>query len=298
MAGALAARPVRSSVIPAVAPLYPSDVPALRLPHARANQSLRSALELHPGRSVWIPDTLEYALIGSWRNRSEIASVDELVASRNGEPLLRAVYERCVARGDDLILAIELEASGTSSRYERAGFELLEEVITYEIDVSRVPRRPMRGLRLVRVDALDRHALDLVAALDQAAFPWLWRNSREEFEVYAHSPGVELAWMVSRGVPIAYVGVTMFPGWGHLDRIAVAPEHQGQGFGKAALILAIETMRSQGARRIGLSTQRSNERSQRMYENFGFRRTPGHDYELYGAWCGDNQHSVHPLQGR
>src|SRR5919112_4790085 len=106
MAGALA--PSRGSRItaPVVRPLEREDIPALRLPGRRGTESVRKLLELHPGRSVWVPSTLEYAVIGPWRNRPEIASVEDLVAVRHMEELLRAAVERCAEHGDDLMLTV------------------------------------------------------------------------------------------------------------------------------------------------------------------------------------------------
>jgi ribosomal protein S18 acetylase RimI-like enzyme len=274
-----------------VRPLEPSDVPALRLYGLDGERVLRESLEIYPSRSVWVPETREYALIGRWRNRAEIASVDELVAVRNAETLLRAAFERCVEHGDDLLLAVELESPRGRSRYERAGLEMLEEVITYEIAVSR-SAPPPAALHRYRVDFADNDAIDRVLAIDETAFPWLWRNSRTEFDDYLRTPGVEVSLIEYDGRPVAYLGMTRFLGWGHLDRIAVSPDAQGQGFGRAALALAIEDMRQQGAKRVALSTQRTNRRSQRMYERFGFRRTPDLDYKLYGAWRQPGAHGV------
>ena len=87
---------VSSSVVRTLAP---GDVPALRLPGSRGADSVRRMLDLHPGRSVWVPATLEYALIGPWRNRPEIASIEDLVAVRHLEELLRAAVERCADHG-------------------------------------------------------------------------------------------------------------------------------------------------------------------------------------------------------
>src|ERR687893_2408708 len=106
MAGTLT--PVRGSRVtaPVVRPLECEDIPDLRLPGRRGAESVRKLLKIHPGRSVWVPSTLEYALIGSWRNRPEIASVEDLVAVRHLEPLLYAAVERCAGQGNDLMLAI------------------------------------------------------------------------------------------------------------------------------------------------------------------------------------------------
>src|ERR687895_1167917 len=137
MAGLLA--PPRGSPItaPAVRTLGPRDVAALRLPGRRGAESMRRLLEVHPGRSVWVPATLEYALIGPWRNRPEIASIEDLVAVRHLEELLRGAVERCADLGDELILTVELDSQRSPARYERAGLEMLEEVITYELGIVR-----------------------------------------------------------------------------------------------------------------------------------------------------------------
>jgi ribosomal protein S18 acetylase RimI-like enzyme len=285
MGGVLAPSRGPRITAPVVRPLRSEDIPALRLPGRRGAESVRQLLDVHPGRSVWVPSTLEYALIGPWRNRPEIASIEDLVAVRHMEELLRGAVERCAVHGDDLVLTVELDSRRSPARYERAGLEMLEEVITYEMGIVREPWSGSGRIRLVRVNPADEAAIERITDIDQSSFPWLWRNNRAEFDVYLQTPGVEV-WLVEADVePVAYFGITLFPDWGHLDRVAVLPEQQGRGFGLETLGLAVDTMRRRGARRVGLSTQGTNWRSQRLYERFGFRRTPAHDYRLFGAWC-------------
>src|ERR671914_64504 len=159
MAGLLS--PPRGSLAPSsiVRTLSPGDVPALRLPGRRGAESVRKLLKIHPGRSVWVPSTLEYALIGPWRNRPEIASIEDLVAVRHMEELLCAAVERCAAHGDDLVLTVELDSRRSPARYERAGLEMLEEVITYEMGIMREPWSRGDRICLVRVDAFDAEAI-------------------------------------------------------------------------------------------------------------------------------------------
>src|SRR5918997_3404838 len=192
MAGTLT--PVRGSRVtaPVVRPLECEDIPDLRLPGTRGAESVRKLLKIHPGRSVWVPSTLEYALIGPWRNRPEIASIEDLVAVRHMEELLRAAVERCAEHGDDLVLTIELDARRSPARYERAGLEMLEEVITYEMSIAREPWSGSGRIHLVRVNANDETAIERVTDMDQASSPWLWRNNRTEFDVYLQTPGVEV----------------------------------------------------------------------------------------------------------
>jgi ribosomal protein S18 acetylase RimI-like enzyme len=287
MASTLASPRQVQSTSASVRTLSPGDVPSLRLPYARDVHSLQQTLADFPDRSVWVPETLEYVVLTPWRNRREIASVDEMTAGRHSSPLLQAAFERCVEQGDDLLLAIELESRLGSSRYERAGFQLLEEVITYETNVWQRTESTFGGLRLAPVRAGDRRA-EVLLQIDQAAFPWLWRNSRSEIDAYLATPGVAVYLVESDGEPVAYVGATPFSGWAHIDRIAVAPHLQGRGLGWKSLSLAVDDLRRRGARRVALSTQRTNLRSQRLYERFGFWRTPELDYLIFGAWCHEN----------
>ncbi len=284
MAGALAPALAGHATALTIRTLGPDDVSSLRLPGQRSSQAMRLALKRHSGRSVWAPSTLEYALLQPWRNRPEITSVDELVAVRHADLLLRSAFERCIAHGDELMLAIELESDHTPSRFERAGLEMLEEVITYDIQTSRTPPPPQRGVRLDSVGMDDERVIDLIAQIDESAFPWLWRNNRAEFDIYLRTPGVEVLLVADDDEPVGYIGMTLFAGWGHLDRIAIAPDLQGRGYGWDALALTVDAMRQRGALRVALSTQRMNWRSQRLYERFGFHRTYDHDYRLFGWW--------------
>src|SRR5918997_6809345 len=167
MAGVLTPSHGSSVTSPVVRPLECKDIPALRLPGRRGAESVRQLLDAHPGRSVWVPSTLEYALIGPWRNRPEIASIEDLVAVRHMEELLRAAVERCAEHGDELMLTVELDSGRSPARYQRAGLEMLEEVITYELGSVREPWSGSGRIRLVRVQANDEAAIDLVTSIDQ-----------------------------------------------------------------------------------------------------------------------------------
>jgi ribosomal protein S18 acetylase RimI-like enzyme len=135
------------------------------------------------------------------------------------------------------------------------------------------------------MDVADAAALEALLHVDHAAFPWLWWNTREEFLAYASVPGVELyVGRDSAGEPVAYIGITHFRGWGHLDRIGVVPERQGDGYGLEALRFAVQRLALADATRIGLSTQADNTRSQRLYHRFGFTRTYQNDYNIFGRW--------------
>lgn len=284
MPGLLAPPPPIPACSPPLALLGPDDVATLRLPSPRASENMQRALRQRPGRSAWAPQTLEYVQVGRWRNRTEISSIDDVIAVRNFASLLQFSLQHCAAAGDRLLLAMELESSRSPSRYERAGFGLLEEIITYEISTTAAPTVVRHPYQFQSIHPASTREIAQVTSLDQAAFPWLWRNSREEFDAYLASSGVRVSFLLDDGVPVAYIGVTEFQDWGHIDRIAVSPELQGRGYGRAILARGIADLRMRGARHIGLSTQRTNARSQTLYERFGFHRTPSLDYRIFGAW--------------
>ena len=168
-----------------------------------------------------------------------------------------------------------------------AGYDRVEEIIIYELDA--IPSRPPipTDLRFERASVDDPETLRALLDVDNRAFPWLWWNCTAEFIDYGHSPGVSI--YLGRdpdGRAVSYLGVTLYRNWGHLDRIAVLPETQGTGYGLQSLDWAVRTLGRAGARRVGLSTQVRNTRSRRLYENYGFHRSPAQDYALYGRWVG------------
>ena len=245
---------------------------------------IQRCIELLPGLSVWDPESLEYAIAGPWRNRTDIVNVAEIAAVRDAESLVSALVERSHAVGVELVLTLEIDERRSPAFFARCGFEHVEQVITYDIDRRDAPKfERSRNLVFIPVDVRDASILASLGEIDRAAFPWLWWNSDEEVQIYADSPGVEMYVALADGEPVAYTGFTVFPGWGHLDRIAVRPDLQGSGYGAATLAFTVETLFHRGSRRVGLSTQATNHRSRRLYERFGFRRTPGHDYDLYGS---------------
>ena len=245
-------------------------------------QDARNALENFPHRSVWMPDTLEYAILGPWRHRPEVANVLALSAARHPAQLLCAAARQCGRFGAHVVTAIEIDEVRHPAFYERAGFGLFEEVITYELDCRDTAVGGTDGIIFRRADESSSADIEQLLALDHASFPWLWWNSAEEFSAYANDPGVELLIGQVDNEAVSYMGITSYLGWGHIDRIAVSPSFQGLGLGGASLAFAINRLAKSGAKRIGLSTQKNNERSQRLYERFGFRRGSHHDYRIYG----------------
>jgi len=268
-----------------IVPLELRDVSQLRIGWRSrlAADDIRRVLDQLPGRSMWDRQTYEYGIVAPWRNRTDVVQIAELSAVLHPEEMVIAISERARELGASLTVMVEVDESRRSSFYDRCGFTHIEKVITFEIERRDAPRvvRP-RELTFVPVDPANDEMRQTLLRLDNRSFPWIWWNSDLEFRLYGQTPGVEIYLGLIEGQPVSYVGITTFPTWGHLDRIAVDPDLQGKGYGRFALAFAVETLLARGARKVGLSTQSTNERSQRLYLKYGFRRTNDHDYDLWG----------------
>jgi ribosomal protein S18 acetylase RimI-like enzyme len=282
-----------------IMPLTVADVDGLQLGWRSVftPSDLVRHLQAVPGRSFWLPATREYLIGGNWRHRPEIASVVELDA--RGEPrrlLIEALATILAAEGQPLLVFGDTSELRQPRWYAEIGFELLQEIIVYELNGA--ARRNDGPPPRLRFEALDDVTAELLT-VDHGAFPFLWWNNRVEFESYLDQPGVRL--ILGRapcGRAVSYAGLTLFQGWGHLDRLAVLSDSQGQGYGRETLAHAVELVLTSGARRTGLSTQADNRRSQRLYESFGFRRSFRTDYQIYGRWLTDDVAARQHVLGR
>lgn len=249
---------------------------------------LERVVSLYPGQSFWVPEADELLVIAPWRNRDEIVAVSEVSAIRRLDDLIEAARFSCFQQGSQAFVMPEWNDTRSPRFYERNQLELLEDVISFEVGTNVARPDDLRNGTPVRIETIEAPLLELVLAIDHGAFPWLWRNSWLEFQHYLLTPSVEL-WAVRdrAGEPVGYVGITSYAGWGHLDRVAVAPQRQGEGHGEVAVRFALARLRHLGAKRVGLSTQRSNLRSQRLYQRIGFQQTRQNDYRIYGTLAAD-----------
>jgi ribosomal protein S18 acetylase RimI-like enzyme len=276
-----------------VEPLTAADVGRLELGWQSlfTPEELRQHLLRYPGRSFWTPATREYVIGGHWRHRRQIGSLIELgVRGERRLPLVEALLSACAADGCPLAIFNDTSELRQHRWYAELGFELIQEIMVYEL--HGLPAvRPARPLRLRFERITSPTAPPELLEVDHRAFPYLWWNSEEEFENYLEQPHVRVyLGRDAAGEAVAYAGITLYQGWGHLDRLAVLPDRQGQGYGLETLAFAAEQVYATGARRLGLSTQADNERSQRLYERFGFRRTYRTDYKIYGHWLTQDAH--------
>lgn len=277
-------------------PLAPADVPRLHLRYD--SLFTRPALEEHardyPSLS-WTNEHDEYISGGRWKARDEIGEILELSGPGRGfrgllpaaradhtwserrAALIEALVGGFAARGARLVVLSDREVERNLAAYRDLGFAPIEDIVYYrKPDV----RAPAPGDRL-RLAPLHFGEIPRLMELERRVFPWLWLYGEDEWFMITMLTGVETNLAFLDGRLVGYETHTTRNTHGHLDRIGIDPELQGQGLGEELLRHAIRRIGELGGRDIGLSTQRANRRAQRLYEKYRFRDS-GRSQRFYG----------------
>lgn len=110
-----------------------------------------------------------------------------------------------------------------------------------------------------------------LTSLDSLTFAPLWRYSQRHLQdALLHGP---LLLAHSNGAVIGYCALLLEHATCTIARLAVHPDYQGQGYGRALLIAGLQVAQQWGCTRALLNTQADNHRSQQLYRSLGFRPT-------------------------
>jgi ribosomal-protein-alanine N-acetyltransferase len=211
-----------------------------------------------------------------------------LLAIANGVPVgdvLRALWppsrRELEANGVRLIAALAVE-DWVGPALAVLGFQNTNQVVVLARSRPRtkapLPAAPGLPFHLRPLRPAD---LPAVVAVDQAAFAAPWHVSQEALGLALGEAGY--ATTAEAGDPPRLVGFqisTESRGAGHLARLAVLPEVQGQGIATALAGDAMAYFDSRRARRVTVNTQQDNQASLAVYERLGFQSTG----EQYGVW--------------
>jgi ribosomal protein S18 acetylase RimI-like enzyme len=151
-----------------------------------------------------------------------------------------------------------------------AGFLQVEAVQFYQLDrlYSRTSSLPSPPPDLT-FSTLQHDQLDALATLDAVSFDPLWHFGRRDLFELLMRGRIQLAWW--QGNLVGYSAVCANSrSEGQLARLAVHPDYQGRGIGRAVLSEAIQYA-AQDFNLLVLNTQINNSRSQALYRSLGFR---------------------------
>ena len=139
-----------------------------------------------------------------------------------------------------------------------------------------------------RFEPLTDARLDEVMAIEQSAYAHPW--SRGNFSDSVRS-GYQAQLLVAGDTLLGYFVAMKGVDEVHLLNITVAPDHQGQGWGRVMLDALAIWSRGQGAQWLWLEVRVSNQRALQIYERHGYRRV-GERKGYYPAGQGRREDAV------
>ncbi len=161
------------------------------------------------------------------------------------------------------------------SGFLAAGFAVRERLHLLARDLDELPDRPRRIGRQGRIRRGHRIDRRPVLAVDSLAFPPFWQlDAGGLSEARAATPSSRLRVAVDPGV-IGYAVSGRAGPRGYLQRLAVHPDRQGEGVGRALVVDGLHWMRRHGSERAIVNTQEVNTAALHLYLSLGFRPQPG-----------------------
>jgi ribosomal protein S18 acetylase RimI-like enzyme len=156
------------------------------------------------------------------------------------------------------------------------GFENRQQIVMLEWhDLPWVPS----GVKGIRIRKMTEADLSQVVETDNAAFDPLWHNSIETLQL-AFSQALFATVAENASGIFGYQMTTGHGQRAHLARLAVHPNVQGRGVGRALLSDLFTKVTQHGIVRLSVNTQSDNATSLSLYRKMGFQRT-GEEYPVY-----------------
>ena len=207
--------------------------------------------------------------VGPWRGDHRVAFIAPVGdAAAPTAAIVRAACEVLEEKGFERALTGAL-AEREQRGFVDAGFEIHEHLHLLAHDLTDIaivaPARMRRAWPIDRASAL---------AVDGAAFPAFWRLDRAGLrEAIRATPVARFRVGVDGGV-VAYAVTGRAGRRGYIQRLAVHPDHSGEGFGAALVVDGLRWLRAHDAEQAVVNTQAGNERALALYERLGFHRQP------------------------
>lgn len=191
--------------------------------------------------------------------------------------LVKDVWERLFAKAASMLITAniqQLAALSNSDWFTRllrhSGFTHQDDIVILEWKGD----HPTSSSRNPGIEIRSMRAYDLpeVYQVDQAAFAPLWQNSLASLTKAFNQPGISTV-ALSQDQIVGYQISTTITIQGHLARLAVDPDHQGQQVASALVDDLLHQFVKRGVWRATVNTQAHNKPSLAVYQKFGFQRT-------------------------
>ena len=214
----------------------------------------------------------ERARATPWRGDGRVA---HLAPAAGSGPLsgsfVRVCTERLAAQGYTRVVTAAL-AQAEQAGFRSVGFTVEQHLHLLAHDLSDLPvTRPAAGVRLRR--AVDDD-LDAVVTADNQAFDPFWSMDPPGIDEALTATPRSRYRVAVNGSVVGYAITGRAGGRGYLQRLAVAPAHQGQGTGRALVIDGLRWLRRWRADQCLVNTQVGNDPALGLYTDLGFRAQP------------------------
>ncbi|HWS46775.1 MAG TPA: GNAT family N-acetyltransferase [Acidimicrobiia bacterium] len=208
------------------------------------------------------------ARVAAWHGRSDVASLALHGPHTPSARTVRRLLERLHDAGYRQVVTNAL-APGATLPLVDAGFAVRGRLHLLAHDLDALPpatRRTRRARRADRAAILD---------VDTAAFDEFWRfDGIALTESTRATPRAHLR-AAPRRDPLGGYGLFgRAATTGYVQRLAVAPEAQGAGFGHALVVDGLHWLRARGAAQAYVNTQVENDRALSLYLDVGFHKMP------------------------
>jgi ribosomal-protein-alanine N-acetyltransferase len=139
-----------------------------------------------------------------------------------------------------------------------------------------------------RFEPLEAQHLHAVLQVEQQAYahPWLRANFLDSLQA-----GYQAQLLLAGDAVLGYFVAMMGVDEAHLLNITVAPQHQGQGWGRLMLEALAIWAKGQGAQALWLEVRKDNQRAIKVYQACGFNHV-GERKAYYPGVYGEREDAV------
>ena len=207
-----------------------------------------------------------------WRGDGRVAHLAPAAGSGAlSAAFVRHCTERLASQGYTRVVTAAL-APPEQGGFRAIGFVVEQHLHLLAHDLGDLPAtRPPPGVRLRRAADDD---LDAVVATDNEAFDPFWSMDPAGIEEALTATPRSRYRVAVNGKVVGYAITGRAGGRGYLQRLAVAPAHQGQGTGRALVIDGLRWLRRWRADQCLVNTQVGNDAALALYTDLGFRAQP------------------------
>ncbi|MCU1466473.1 MAG: acetyltransferase [Actinomycetia bacterium] len=208
------------------------------------------------------------ARVAAWHGRTDVASLALHGPDAPSARTLHRLLERLHEAGYREVVTNAL-GPGTCLPLVDVGFAVRGRLHLLAHDLAGLPPASGRTRRSRRADR------NLLLAADAAAFDEFWRfDALALREAMRATPRSHIRVAPVRSEARGYGLFGRAGTAGYVQRLAVTPEVQGLGMGRALLSDGLRWLRTHGARRVYVNTQEDNERALALYVKAGFAQLP------------------------